>query len=142
MAGIIQDADYFETKVAPHIDDDRVRYLGPVRAEARSAFLGGARALLHLIDFDEPFGLSVVESMACGTPVVAFSRGSMPELIDDGVTGMLVADVASAVAAVDEAQTLDRAAVRAVAIERFGVDRMVDEYLAVYEQAIAGAGRT
>ena len=75
IAGIIQDADYFESKVAPRVDDDRVRYLGPVRAEDRSAFLGGARALLHLIDFDEPFGLSVVEAMACGTPVVAFRSG-------------------------------------------------------------------
>jgi glycosyltransferase involved in cell wall biosynthesis len=142
MAGIIQDADYFETKVAPHIDDDRVRYLGPVRAEARSAFLGGARALLHLIDFDEPFGLSVIEAMACGTPVVAFNRGSMPELIDDDVTGMLVTDVASAVLAVEKTASLDRARVRAIAIERFTVDRMVDQYLAVYEQAIAGACNT
>ena len=106
------------------------------------AFLGGARALLHLIDFDEPFGLSVIEAMACGTPVVAFDRGSMPELIDDGVTGMLVADVAGAVLAVEQTASLDRARIRAIAIERFGVDRMVDQYLAVYEQAIAGAGHT
>ena len=140
MAGIIQDSDYFETHVAPHIDDRRVRYLGPVRAEDRSDFLGGARALLHLIDFDEPFGLSVIEAMACGTPVVAFNRGSMPELIDDGATGVLVTDVASAVTAVDEAKGLDRAAIRAVAIDRFGVDRMVDQYVAVYEQAIADVG--
>ena len=143
MAGIIQDADYFETEVAPRIDDDRVRYLGPVRAEDRSAFLGGARALLHLIDFDEPFGLSVVEAMACGTPVVAFDRGSMPELIDDGVTGMLA----------DRCRRRGRSpwsrrrrstapAIRAIAIERFGVDRMVDQYVAVYEQAIAGACHT
>lgn len=141
MAGIIQDSNYFETNVAPHIDDDRVRYLGPVGADDRSAFLGGARALLHLIDFDEPFGLSVIEAMACGTPVIASNRGSMPELIEDGVTGMLVADVAGAVAAVNEVQTLHRATIRAVAIDRFGVDRMVDQYVAVYEQAIANACR-
>ena len=139
MAGIVQDADYFETKVEPRLDGDRVAYLGPVRAEHRSAFLGGACALLHLIDFDEPFGLSVVEAMACGTPVVAFDRGSMRELVDDGVTGVLVSDVEGAVAGVKEVQTLDRAAIRAVAVDRFGVDRMLDQYLAVYEQAITHA---
>jgi len=142
MAGIIQDVDYFESQVAPLIDDDRVRYLGPVRAEDRSAFLGGARALLHLIDFDEPFGLSVVEAMACGTPVVAFKRGSMPEVIDDGVTGVLATDLAGAVLAAEQTAAFDRAKIRAIAVERFGVDRMVDQYVAVYEQAIAGACHT
>jgi glycosyltransferase involved in cell wall biosynthesis len=141
MAGIIQDHDYFEHHIRSRIDGDRVRYFGPVPAERRSAFLGGARALLHLIDFDEPFGLSVVEAMACGTPVIAFERGSMPELIDHGTTGMLVSDVASAVAAVEEVGTFDRAAIRAVAVERFTVDRMVDQYVDVYEQVIADAGR-
>jgi glycosyltransferase involved in cell wall biosynthesis len=140
LAGIVQDAGYFETEVEPRIDDDRVRYLGPVRAEDRSAFLGGARALLHLIDFDEPFGFSVVEAMACGTPVVAFDRGSMPELIDDGATGALVSDVEGAARAVEEVQRLDRATIRAVAVDRFGVDRMVDQYVAVYERAITDAG--
>ena len=139
MAGIIQDREYFETHVAPHIDDDRVRYLGPVSARDRSRFLGGARALLHLIDFDEPFGYSVAEAMACGTPVIAFNRGSMAELIDHGTTGMIVPDVDGAVDAVDEVRTLDRAAIRVVAVERFGVDRMVDQYVTVYEAAIANA---
>ena len=142
MAGIIQDADYFHAEVAPHLDNELVRYLGPVGAEDRSGFLGGARALLHLIDFDEPFGLSVIEAMACGTPVIAFNRGSMPELIDDGATGMLVPDVAGAVLAVDRTAALDRAKIRAVTIERFTVDRMVDQYLAVYQQAIAGVGHS
>jgi glycosyltransferase involved in cell wall biosynthesis len=83
MAGIVQDQGYFDERVAPHIDDRRVRYLGPIGPDRRSGLLGGAVALLHLIGFDEPFGFSVVEAMACGTPVVAFRRGSMPELIDD-----------------------------------------------------------
>lgn len=139
IAGIIQDHSYFQTRVAPHIDDVHVRYVGPVEAEHCSNFLGGARALLHLIDFDEPFGFSVIEAMACGTPVIAFNRGSMPELIDEGVTGMIVADVAGAVAAIDKAPTLDRAAIRAVAVQRFGVDHMVDRYVSVYEQVIADA---
>jgi glycosyltransferase involved in cell wall biosynthesis len=139
IAGIIQDDEYFQTRVAPHIDDLHVRYAGPLGAQHRSSFLGGARALLHLIDFDEPFGFSVIEAMACGTPVIAFNRGSMPELIDDGATGMIVADVAGAVAAIEKTSLLDRAAIRAVAVQRFGVDRMVDQYVSVYEQVIANA---
>jgi glycosyltransferase involved in cell wall biosynthesis len=141
MAGIVQDRAYFEASVAPHLDGERVRYVGPVNAEDRSSFLGGARALLHLIDFDEPFGYSVVEAMACGTPVIAYDRGSMAELIDRGVTGTLVADVEGAADAVDEVSKLDRAAIRAVAVERFGIDRMIDQYTRVYEQVVADARR-
>jgi glycosyltransferase involved in cell wall biosynthesis len=133
IAGIVQDEHYFETQVEPRIDGRQVRYIGPVGAEDRSQFLGGARALLHLIAFDEPFGFSVVEAMACGTPVIAYDRGSMRELIDDGVTGMIVTHVDAAAAAVDRCAALDRAAIRARAIERFGVDRMVDQYVEVYE---------
>jgi glycosyltransferase involved in cell wall biosynthesis len=98
--------------------------------------LGSAAALLHPISFAEPFGLSVVEAMACGTPVVAFRRGSMSEVVDDGVTGFLVSDVAQAVTAVDRVAALDRAAVRARALARFGVDRMVEEYLTVYTRLL------
>ena len=79
IAGIIQDQAYFENEVAPRLDQQHVQFIGSVQAEDRSSFLGGAVALLHLIDFDEPFGLSVVEAMACGTPVIAFDRGSMSE---------------------------------------------------------------
>ncbi|MBW8827606.1 MAG: glycosyltransferase family 4 protein [Acidobacteria bacterium] len=138
IAGIIQDEAYFETEVAPRLDGDRVQFVGAVSAEHRSEFLGGAAALLHLIGFDEPFGFSVVEAMASGTPVVAFDRGSMGELIDEGVTGMLVADVASAAIAIGTVAGFDRSAIRAVAVERFGRDRMVDEYVAVYEQIVHG----
>ena len=141
LAGIIQDAEYFEKQVAPYIDDDHVRFLGAICVEDKAEFLGGARALLHLIDFDEPFGFSVVEAMACGTPVIAFDRGSMCEIIDDGSTGRLVADRTAAVAAVEEVAGFDRAAIRDVAIARFGVDRMVDEYEAVYQQVIADGRR-
>ncbi len=100
IAGIVQDEAYFEREVVPRLDGERVQFIGPVAAEDRSSFLGGAMALLHLIDFDEPFGLSVVEAMACGTPVIAFDRGSMSEIIIDGTTGFLVADVASAAEAI------------------------------------------
>ena len=141
IAGIVQDEEYFEEQVVPRIDGDRVRFLGSVAAEGRSAFLGGALALLHLIDFAEPFGYSVAEAMACGTPVIAFDRGSMPELVADGTTGMIVADVDAAVAAVDRCRQLDRRVIRARAVERFGVDRMVDQYVEVYEEVIADARR-
>jgi glycosyltransferase involved in cell wall biosynthesis len=93
---------------------------------------------LHLIGFEEPFGFSVVEAMACGTPVVAFRRGSMPELIDHGTTGLLVDDMEQAVAAVALAAELDRPQIRERALSRFGRDRMVDDYLAAYTLFLNG----
>jgi glycosyltransferase involved in cell wall biosynthesis len=99
--------------------------------------LGGSAALLHPIHFNEPFGLSVVEAMACGTPVITYPRGSMPEVVDEGVTGFVVSGVEAAAAAVGRAAALDRAAIRRVAERRFGAARMVDDYLAVYERLIA-----
>jgi glycosyltransferase involved in cell wall biosynthesis len=140
IAGIIQDQKYFDEKVAPHVDGDRVRYLGPVDASARAEVLGAAHALLHLIDFDEPFGYSVVEAMACGTPVIANSRGSMGELITHGVTGFLVDDIDSAMAAVDAAGRLDRPAIAALAAERFTVSAMIDKYVKVYRDVIGDRG--
>ena len=130
---------YFDGEVAPHLDGDRVRYVGPVVRPSAHGVLGGAHALLHLIDFDEPFGFSVVEAMACGTPVVAYDRGSMRELVDDGVTGFVVDDIDAAVAAVSRVDTLDRHHIRSVAVERFSRDRMVDEYVDVYRTVLAAA---
>jgi glycosyltransferase involved in cell wall biosynthesis len=132
IAGIVQDQRYFDELIAPRIDGTRVSFIGPVSPDERSALLGGANALLHLIGFDEPFGYSVVEAMACGTPVIAFSRGSMGELIEDGVTGFLVRDTGAATAAVALAARLDRAAIREQAIDRFSVAHMVDAYLDAY----------
>lgn len=137
IAGIIQDEDYFRTEVAPHLDDTHVRYLGPVGSADRVAVLGGAHALLHLVDFDEPFGYSVVEAMACGTPVIAHRRGSMPEIIDHGRTGLLVSGIEAAVAATVAVDGLDREAIRRTAVERFDVGRMIDEYVAVYRMVTA-----
>jgi glycosyltransferase involved in cell wall biosynthesis len=136
IAGIVQDQAYFDSVVAPALDGDQIQYLGPIGPERRAELLGGAHALLHLIDFEEPFGLSVVEAMACGTPVIAFDRGSMPELIDDGVTGALVRDVDAAVDAVGRVGSLDRAIIRKTAVSRFSSDRMVDAYVAVYERVL------
>jgi len=132
MAGIVQDEGYFRQRVEPHIDGERVVYLGAVGGETRVRTLGQARALLHLISFDEPFGLSVVEAMACGTPVIAFNRGAMPELIDHGVTGFLVDTVEEAVEAVGRIGEIDRRACRAAVEARFSVDRMADRYLELY----------
>jgi glycosyltransferase involved in cell wall biosynthesis len=122
--------------VAPSIDGMRVVYDGPVGGSARSRMLGSARALLHLINFDEPFGLSVIEAMACGTPVIAQNRGSMPELIEHGVTGFLVNDLDEAVEAVARVGELDRAACRRAVEARFSVETMVDRYLALYARLL------
>lgn len=135
IAGIIQDQDYFRTEVEPHLSND-VRYIGAVTAAERAGVLGNAHALLHLIDFDEPFGYSVVEAMACGTPVIATRRGSMPELIDHGTTGYLVQTIDEAIAAVEVADRLDRDRIRAVAVERFDVSRMIDRYVSVYAEVL------
>jgi len=139
IAGFIQDQAYFDAEVAPHLDGNMVRYVGPVGPRERAEVLGKAHALLHLINFDEPFGYSVVESMACGTPVIAFERGSMSELIRDGVNGALVHDVDEAAVAVETVGRLDREAIRSDAVSRFGVDRMIEQYLAAYRQILRGS---
>lgn len=135
MYGIVQDSGYHDREVAPHLGAD-IRYHGPVGGAARVQALGGARALLHLIDFDEPFGLSVVEAMACGTPVIAARRGSMPELIDHGVTGFLVDTPEQAVDAIARIDTIDRAACRRAVAARFSVDRMADAYVTLYRSIL------
>ena len=131
LYGIVQDQTYFDREVAPELGE-RIRYHGAVGGEARSQALGNARALLHLINFEEPFGLSVIEAMACGTPVIATRRGSMPELIDHGRTGFLVNNAEEAVAAIERIDEIDRAALREAIAERFTVDQMADTYLELY----------
>jgi glycosyltransferase involved in cell wall biosynthesis len=136
MAGIVQDQNYHNEQVAPALDGRSVVYLGPVGGAARARTLGSARALLHLINFDEPFGLSVVEALACGTPVIACNRGSMPELIEDGVTGFLVDGLDAAVDAINRIGEIDRAACRAAVSARFTVDLMADRYLGLYRSIL------
>jgi glycosyltransferase involved in cell wall biosynthesis len=136
IAGIVQDAAYFADRIEPHIDGERVTYVGSVGPADRAALLGSATAMLHLINFEEPFGFSVVESMACGTPVVANRRGSMPEIVRHGENGLLVDSLDEAVAAIDAAKALDRAAVRASVERRFDVSRMVEDYLSLYRRIV------
>jgi glycosyltransferase involved in cell wall biosynthesis len=118
-----------------------VEFVGEVGGAAKDALLGGARALLFPIDWAEPFGLVMIESMACGTPVVALRRGSVPEVMTDGVTGFVVDDVDAAVEAVGATAALDRRACRRTFVERFGVARMASNYLAVYRRLAGGGGR-
>jgi glycosyltransferase involved in cell wall biosynthesis len=136
IAGIVQDEAYFARLVEPHIDGREVVYAGPVGPAERDRLLGGAAALLHLIAFDEPFGLSVVESLATGTPVIARPRGSMVELIRPGVTGFLVDDQDAAVEAVRSLRTIDRSACRMDVLDRFTADRMVDDYAALFATVV------
>jgi glycosyltransferase involved in cell wall biosynthesis len=132
LAGIVQDAAYFETYVQPYLSP-AIEFLGPVGPAQRDLLLGHAAALLHPIRFAEPFGLSVAEAMLCGTPVIAFNKGAMPELIRHGQTGFLVDSVGQAVEAVQQLGSLRRAACRAWAEARFSQEKMATDYLAVYE---------
>ena len=136
LAGIIQDQDYFDTQVQPYLDSDRIIYVGSVGPKKRDELLGGAYALLHPINFNEPIGLSVVEAMACGTPVIAVNQGSMPEIIADGITGFLVRDSDEMAEAVAKIKQLDRFRCRQWVEERFSADRMVQDYIRVYEKII------
>ena len=138
VCGLIQDEAYHAREVAPFVDGDRVVYRGVVGGPERLAALGQARGLLHLIGFDEPFGLSVIEAMACGTPVIAYRRGSMPELIEHGITGFLVDGFDEAVAAISRLGEIDRRACRAAVERRFSVTRMAEAYLALYRRILGG----
>ncbi|UZJ45276.1 glycosyltransferase family 4 protein [Marinimicrobium sp. C6131] len=136
MAGIVQDDDYFNRYVEPALKPGKVEYLGSVGAERRNRLLGGALALLHPIHFDEPFGLSVVEAMACGTPVIAYRRGSMAEVIDSNRTGFLVRDQDAAVDAVKRLPELQRIDCRTHVERHFSVERMVEDYIQVYRHIV------
>jgi glycosyltransferase involved in cell wall biosynthesis len=138
IAGLIQDERYFEEKVRPHIDGEKVRFVGMVSAEDKAEVLGHAYALLHLIGFDEPFGFSVVEAMACGTPVVAYTKGSMAEIVEEGVTGFLVDDVEGAVDALNFVGGLDRSRIRERAVDRFHRMTMARRYADLYERILEG----
>ncbi len=136
IAGIPQDERYFHEMVEPHIDGDRVQFLGPVEREARNELLGNALALVHMTTRPERFGLTLIEAMACGTPVLGARMGSIPEIVVDGTTGFLCDDVEQAVAHVGELAALSRAACRDHVESTFSVERMIDRYCEVYRTAL------
>ena len=126
------DEEYFREKIEPLLDQPGIEFIGEIDERAKTEFLGDASALLFPIDWPEPFGLSMIEAMACSTPVLAFRRGSVPEIIDDGVTGLTVDDVEEAVRVLPRLLSLDRRTVRQRFEERFTATRMAKDYLSVY----------
>jgi glycosyltransferase involved in cell wall biosynthesis len=126
------DQDYYDEKIRPLMSSRHVEYVGEINDAQKSEFLSGAHALLVPIDWPEPFGLVMIEAMACGTPVIAFNRGSVPEIIEDGVTGFIVEDEAGAIGAVDRLAQLSRRRIRERFEQRFTARRMATDYLSVY----------
>ncbi|MEO9264356.1 MAG: glycosyltransferase family 4 protein [Candidatus Baltobacteraceae bacterium] len=136
MAAIPQDEEYFRTQVQPHIDGDRVTFLGPVEREGRNELLSNALALVHMTTRPERFGLTMVEALSCGTPVLGANMGSVPEIVVDGISGFICDTVDDAVARVPHLASLDRRACRARVEAEFTIDAMIDRYAAVYEKAL------
>ncbi|WGQ08903.1 glycosyltransferase family 4 protein [Pedobacter gandavensis] len=136
IAGIVQDQGYFNSHVAPFLNGD-IEFVGAAGPEQRNQLLKQASALLHPINFEEPFGLSVAEAMICGTPVIAFNRGSMSELIKDQETGFLVADVEGAVGAVHQLDSIHRETCRDWALSQFSQEKMVKDYISLYHHILA-----
>lgn len=130
------DNDYYRTSVAPHVDGQSVVYVGEVDHPRKEALLGGARALIYPVQQAEPFGLVLVEAMACGTPVAALDRGAVSEVVDDGVTGRVFQTLDELVSGLPDVMRLDRRRVRDAAVRAHGVDRMVDDYVAAYRRVL------
>jgi glycosyltransferase involved in cell wall biosynthesis len=133
-----QDKGYFEARLRPLLDRPGIDFLDEVDEAGKPSFLGNARALLFPIDWPEPFGLAMIEAMSCGTPVIAWSKGAVPEIVEDGVTGFIVDSVDEAVVALGKAARLDRARVRSRFEERFSASRMARDYLSVYRALARG----
>jgi len=134
------DEAYFKEKIAPLIDGDGVQFIGEINEQNKSAFLGEAIGLLFPIDWPEPFGLVMIEAMACGTPVLAFRCGSVPEIVDEGVSGMIVETIEEAIAAVPRLLAMDRRAVRKQFELRFSSARMARDYVHLYRRMLRGIG--
>lgn len=132
------DNDYFETLIKPQLGRRGVEFVGELDEARKPGFLGNATALLFPIDWPEPFGLAMIEAMSCGTPVIAWRNGSVPEIVEDGVTGFIVDSIEAAVAALESAARLDRARVRSRFEERFSASRMARDYLSVYRALARG----
>jgi glycosyltransferase involved in cell wall biosynthesis len=133
------DSEYFETRIKPLLGDPNIEFIGEIGDDRKADFLGNAVACLAPIDWPEPFGLNMIEAMACGTPTIAFRHGSVPEIIDDGISGIIVKSVEEAVQAVGRAKKMSRAACRNAFEQRFTARRMAQDYLRIYEQIVAQA---
>lgn len=136
IAGIIQDQGYFDQHVKPYLSEGKIEYIGSVGADKRDKLLGNARVLLHPIHFNEPFGLSVVESMACGTPVIAFNKGSMPELIVPGVNGNLSENIDEAIEQIRDVDSISRRSCREHVEKYFTKEVMARRYIEVYKKIL------
>lgn len=130
---IQEDVDYFNQKIKPHLSD-KIKWIGEVDGETRNKLMSRAICLLHTINFSEPFGLTLIEAMACACPVIAFGHGSIPEIIKDGKSGFIVHTEDEAIAAVKKIQEIDRLYCREYALHRFSVERMVDDYETIYKK--------
>lgn len=136
ISGLIQHQEYFDSMIKPYVNDDDIVYVGNSGPKERNRIMGEAYALLHPVSFDEPFGLSVAESMLCGTPVIAFNKGSMPELIVDGKTGFIVENTGNAVDAVKDIKSVNRKYCSEYAASKFSRQKMIEGYLEVYKKVI------
>lgn len=130
------DREYFEQEIKPMLDSPQIEFIGEIGEKEKGEFLGNASALLFPIDWPEPFGLVMIEALACGTPVIAYNRGSVPEVLEHGVTGFIVNDLEETVRAVEQLDTIDRRACRRVFEDRFSASRMARDYVTVYQQLI------
>jgi glycosyltransferase involved in cell wall biosynthesis len=136
MAGRIIDQEYFDTEMAPHIDGDQIQYLGMVSQEEMKRLSGEAKAYISLLEWEEPFGLSVAEAIACGTPIIANKRGSMPELVKDGVSGLLVDTVEEAIQRFNEVNTIDSKLCREHGRNLFSAEKVASEYIKLFQKLL------
>jgi len=136
IAGIIQDQNYFKEKVEPFADGEQIIFVGTAGPEKRKELFSNAIALLHPIYFNEPFGLSVVEAMFCGTPVIAYNRGSMPEIIQNNLSGFLVNNIDEAINSISAVEIIDRRKCYEYAVDKFSIDTMIEKYINAYSTVL------
>jgi len=136
IAGIIQDKNYFKEKVEPFADGEQIIFVGTAGPEKRKELFSNAIALLHPIYFNEPFGLSVVEAMFCGTPVIAYNRGSMPEIIQNNLSGFLVNNIDEAIDSISAVEIIDRRKCYEYAVDKFSIDTMIEKYINAYSTVL------
>jgi len=129
ISHVKEEQTYFETEIKPHVDGNKIQYVGPLNDEEKNEYLGKCAALLMLIEWDEPFGMVMAEAMACGTPVIGFKRGSVPEVVEEGITGFVIDTLEEAIVAVKKIPIIDRSRCRERALGRFNVDIIAKDYL-------------